>query len=93
MTMKHEGTFPVCQFEKIHDLADSADNEYYIAGSTTDIKRVKRGLTRIELVLSELENLRKVIECDICKAELTRQLALQREGLEEVQAHLKDLEL
>ena len=92
-SMKHTDAFPSCQSEKIRELAENADNEYYIAGMATDIERVKRGLVRIELILNEFDTLRKVIECEVCKAQLIRQIALQREGLKEVQAHLKDLEL
>ena len=84
---EHLGRVPVCQQERIQELAEDCDNEYYLSAIGVplgDRARAIRGLSRIRKWLSEFENLRLVVECPACLQENDRQLHLQQAAIGEI---------
>lgn len=78
-----------CQRQRIQELAESCDNEYYMSGVGPPVgsqDRAMRGRNRIEQWLLELEALKWKIECPACLQEIDRQLRLQRKAIQEIKS-------
>ncbi len=86
--MKPHASFG-CHKEKLHELAVFADNEYYIASVTADQQRKQRGLSRIQAVILELENLKGLQTCQACLEEISCQLLLQGKALKDLLSRSK----
>ena len=77
-----------CHREQIQDIAESADNEYYMSAGGPRLginrERAKRGRSRIVQYISDLEKLRETATCPACQREIERQIELQRNGVLEI---------
>jgi hypothetical protein len=78
-----------CQMERIHDIAVSCDNEYYMSalGPTLGNRdRAMRGLHRIEEMINELVQIKEEVTCHECQKEIRKQIRLQEVGLREIKS-------
>jgi hypothetical protein len=72
--------------ERIKELADICDNEYYMSASpfTINKERIERGRKRIVQAVEGLKELKRYAICTACHDEINRQISLQEEGLTEI---------
>ncbi len=86
---QHTNQLETCQAKRIQTLAELCDNEYYMSAGGPilgNLERAKRGLRRIKGYLHELEALKLEVECPACKQEIERQIALQKQAIQEIEA-------
>jgi hypothetical protein len=85
MIVEHTNDPIGCHQQEIQDIAESADNEFYMSapGPQNGInrERAKRGRNRIVQYISDLEKLRQTVTCPACQQEIDRQIKLQRDGV------------
>ena len=78
-----------CKKERIQDIAESCDNEYYMSALGPEIgdrDRAMRGLHRIEGWIKELKKLKEEVKCHACQIEIIEQIQLQEKGIQEIKS-------
>ena len=77
-----------CHRAEIQDVAESADNEYYMsaAGPQNGIERERavRGRSRIVQYTRDLEKLGQKASCLACQAQIAREIEKQRNAVLEI---------
>ena len=76
-----------CYQERIKELAEICDNEYHMSAlpSTTNKERAERGKSRILHAIEEFKELQPNIKCVACRDEINKQIAIQEEGIREIE--------
>ena len=85
--LEHTFVTGSCQASKIADLAETADNEYYMSAVRTSDKsraRALRGRDRIGKIIEDLGGVRAALSCAACLAELDHQVELQKQAIQEI---------
>ncbi len=87
--LQHTNQPPECQAAVIEELAEVCSNEYYMSalGSEReqDRRRAERGRRRILEGIKKFELLEQQVTCPACRAEIAWQIALQTQGVEEIE--------
>lgn len=77
-----------CYKERIQEMAEQCDHEYYMSASPSPItnkERALRGRARILKVVEEFKQLLEITKCTSCRDEIANQITLQEEGLREIE--------
>ena len=77
-----------CRQERIQELAEQSDHEYYMSASPPPMsnkERAMRGRARILEAIVEFKQLLEITKCTSCRHEIANQVALQGKGLREIE--------
>jgi hypothetical protein len=76
-----------CYKERIQELAEQCDHEYHMSALPLmdNKERAMRGRTRVLKAIVEFKQLLEITKCLSCRDEITNQIALQEEGLQEIE--------
>ncbi len=77
-----------CYRERIQQLAEQCNHEYYMSASPSTItnkERAMRGRDRILEAIEDFKQLLEITTCAPCRAEIANQVLLQEEGLREIE--------
>ena len=85
--MTHSNVANECYQEKIKELIDLYSNEYYMSALplAATKERASRGRNRLLQVIEEFKTLRHKTKCIACLGELEGQIAIQENGIQEIE--------
>ena len=86
LSLEHSLIPNECYWERIQELAEKSDHEYYMSASflLTRTERAIRGQAGIREVIEEFKQLLSLTKCIPCRDENAKQILLQKEGLQEI---------
>jgi len=76
-----------CKKERIREISDICDNEYYMSALDPKYQnrnRANRGFGRIRMCIQELEEIALQVKCEACIGEINKVLQLQQQALDEI---------
>ncbi|MBI5965695.1 MAG: hypothetical protein HY863_19635 [Chloroflexi bacterium] len=88
--MTHSNVANECFQEKIKELIEFCDNEYYMSALplVTTKERAERGRNRLLQAIEEFKTLRYKTKCAACLDEIDRQIVIQENGIQEVKSKI-----